>query len=136
VLKVAQHELRRVLDDRLGAIGLTTPQLPALTALTSAGPTSNAALARSCFVTPQTMHAIVTGLEEGGLVARGPDPDDGRKQLITIAPSGRDLVDRAGTIAAAVDEVMLAGLSGAEVGTVRRAFATMIGNLRAAPRAR
>ncbi|GAB2921399.1 MarR family winged helix-turn-helix transcriptional regulator [Streptomyces mayteni] len=33
-------------------------------------------------------------LERAGYVERGPDPDDGRAQLIGLTPTGRDAVDR------------------------------------------
>jgi DNA-binding MarR family transcriptional regulator len=78
VLKRAQYTLRQVMDDRLADAALTTPQYAALTALEREEGLSNAELARRCFVTPQTMHSIVTRLEEEGLLRRTPHPNHGR----------------------------------------------------------
>ena len=67
-LKRAQQALRAHLDAELRTIGLTTPQYSALAGLERSESLSNAELARQAFVTPQTMQAIVVGLERDGLV--------------------------------------------------------------------
>jgi hypothetical protein len=58
-LKRAQQALRTAMDEGLRAQGLTTPQYAALTHLEADEPLSGAELARRCFVTAQTMNAIL-----------------------------------------------------------------------------
>src|SRR3954466_11229941 len=77
-LKRAQQALRTAMDEGLRAHGLTTPQYAALTHLEAAEPLSGAELARRCFVTAQTMNAILVGLERARLVERAPHANHGR----------------------------------------------------------
>jgi DNA-binding MarR family transcriptional regulator len=53
-------------------------------------------------------------LEEAGLIARGPDPDDRRAILITLTPSGKDLIDGVTAAHLANEASLLEGLSAAE----------------------
>ncbi|MCB0010217.1 MAG: MarR family transcriptional regulator, partial [Anaerolineales bacterium] len=69
LIKRAQHALRLTIDNALAALGLTLPQYIALVHIQNEAGISNAELARRAFVTPQTMHRVVTGLAERGLLA-------------------------------------------------------------------
>src|SRR3954452_18034687 len=53
-------------------------------------------------------------LEEAGLIARGPDPDDRRAILITLTPEGKDLIDGVTAAHLAHEAYLLKGLSAAE----------------------
>jgi DNA-binding MarR family transcriptional regulator len=53
-------------------------------------------------------------LEEAGLIARGPDPDDRRAILITLTPAGKDLIDGVTAAHLANEASLLEGLSAAE----------------------
>jgi DNA-binding MarR family transcriptional regulator len=53
-------------------------------------------------------------LEEAGLIARGPDPNDRRAILITLTPKGKDLIDGVTAAHLANEASLLEGLSGAE----------------------
>lgn len=61
------------------------------------GTTSIGALAVAERVRPQSMAQTVADLQEAGLVARRADPDDGRRTLIELTDSGREVLaaDRA-----------------------------------------
>ncbi|MBB3211967.1 DNA-binding MarR family transcriptional regulator [Herbaspirillum sp. Sphag1AN] len=64
-------------------------QVDALAELDRNGPMSAAALAEIRGVTHQSMRLVVSRLEAAGLVAREPDPSDGRGWLMTLTDAGR-----------------------------------------------
>lgn len=99
-LKQAQQALRTRLDGGLREMGLTTPQYAVLAFLEVEPGASNAALARRAFVTPQTMQAILVGLERSGLIARTPHPEHGRVQTTELTALGRSTLEAASGIVA------------------------------------
>ncbi|GAA1993898.1 MarR family winged helix-turn-helix transcriptional regulator [Kitasatospora viridis] len=70
--------------------GLTMPERSALSLLDRTGPTTSAALAREAQITAQAMGATLAGLRERGLVERRPDPDDGRRIVLSLTDAGRE----------------------------------------------
>lgn len=115
VLKHAQYALRQAMDDRLIEVGLTTAQYAALTALEQEDGLSNAEVARRCFVTPQTMHSIVTRLEEEELLERTPHPTHGRIQQLHLTEEGTARLEEAHAIVEALEEEMTDPVSAEEV---------------------
>jgi len=107
----AQYALRSAMDTELRAHGITTPQYAALSALEQHGVLSGAELARRCFVTPQTMNAIVANLAGAELVTRRPHPKHGRVIEISLAPLARSLLRKAHATVRAIEEAMLHGMS-------------------------
>jgi DNA-binding MarR family transcriptional regulator len=99
-LKLAQQALRTRLDSGLREIGLTTPQYAVLTFLKHEAGVSNAELARRAFVTPQTMQAILVGLERAEFIARTAHPVHGRVQKTELTANGRAVLDAASGIVA------------------------------------
>lgn len=83
------------MDEALRSIGLTAPQYFVLAALAAQPGLSGAALARRCYVTPQTMTGIIANLAASGLVARETDPEHGRIIRTLLTPGGSDLLGRA-----------------------------------------
>ena len=67
---------------------LTLPENAALTRLNRSGPTTSSALAKLEQISPQSMGATLAGLEARGLVARQPDPQDGRRVLLSVTEAG------------------------------------------------
>ena len=113
-LKRAQHALRLAMDEALRPIGLTTPQYAALSILEDSPGLSGAALARRCFVTPQTMNAIVIQIETRGLVERRPHPQHGRILQASLTVAGQQQVMTAHQTVRRIEERMVAQLSTAE----------------------
>ncbi|PWI45748.1 MarR family transcriptional regulator [Streptomyces sp. ICBB 8177] len=68
--------------------GLTMPERSALSLLERSGPTTSSALAKEAQITAQAMGATLGALRDRGLVERRPDPDDGRRVVLTVTPSG------------------------------------------------
>ncbi|MCX5240695.1 MarR family winged helix-turn-helix transcriptional regulator [Streptomyces prunicolor] len=69
--------------------GLTMPERTALAQLDRTGPTTSSALAREAQITAQAMGATLNALRTRGLVERRPDPDDGRRAVLTVTDAGR-----------------------------------------------
>lgn len=101
-------------DAALRGLGLTAPQYAALAALAQQSGLSGAALARRCFVTPQTMTGIVANLAAADLVARDPDPEHGRIIRTRLTEQGQVLLARARIGVEQIEEEMLRDLDRAE----------------------
>jgi DNA-binding MarR family transcriptional regulator len=110
-LKRAHHALRLTTDEVLRSFELTTPQYSALNVLKAVPGLSGAALARQCFVTPQTMNEIIAHLEAVGLITRQPHPEHGRILQAYLTPAGEQLLIQADQLVAAVEKQMVSGLS-------------------------
>ena len=88
-LRVQFSRLRRRLRDLAIDDDLTPSQTAVLTRLWKEGPSSARALAGAERVHPQSMAAIVAALEQRGLIERTPDPEDGRRQVVSLTDEGR-----------------------------------------------
>lgn len=71
---------------------LTAPEMSALSRLDAGGPATPSALARAEQITPQGMGATLNRLVRRGLVARHPDPEDGRRTLMSLTEDGERVV--------------------------------------------
>ena len=124
LVKKTQQALRHAMDRALAAVGLTTPQYAALSALSSETALSNAELARRCFVTPQTMHQMIGGLEARGLTQRSRHPEHGRIVEVGITETGTELLEEAHRRVSAVEAKMAQDITAAEkeqvTGVLRR----------------
>jgi DNA-binding MarR family transcriptional regulator len=67
---------------------LTLPESAALTRLDRGGPSTASALARLEQISPQSMGATLGALEARGLIERRPDPQDGRRVVLSITDAG------------------------------------------------
>jgi DNA-binding MarR family transcriptional regulator len=71
---------------------LTLPERAALSRLDRSGPASSAELARAEQITPQAMGMTLGALESRGFVERRKDPDDGRRIIMSLTPSGGEIL--------------------------------------------
>ncbi len=67
---------------------LTLPESSALTRLDRGGPATPSALAKLEQISPQSMGATLGALEARGLVERRPDPQDGRRAVLSVTEAG------------------------------------------------
>ncbi|MBY8886038.1 MarR family transcriptional regulator [Streptomyces sp. PTM05] len=79
--------VRRVRQVPVGG-GLTMPERSALALLERSGPTTSSALAKEAQITAQAMGATLGALRDRGLVERHPDPEDGRRMVLTVTGAG------------------------------------------------
>ena len=70
----------------------TLPERSALARLDRGGSTTSGALARLEQISPQSMGATLGALEARGLVDRQPDPQDGRRAVISLTDAGRQVL--------------------------------------------
>jgi DNA-binding MarR family transcriptional regulator len=92
-LRLVVMRLARRLRQRAEA-GITPSMLSALSSVERLGPITLGDLAAAERVRPPSLTAIVSRLEEEGLVARHAAPDDGRVAMVTLTGSGVRLMER------------------------------------------
>lgn len=120
LVKQVELAVRSHLDDLLRPAGLTALQYTALTVLERHPDLSSAQLARNSFVTAQSMADMITTLEGHGLIERHRDRTDRRRLVVALTIGGRELLDRYRDQVDALEKQMLAGLTQAQISSLRR----------------
>jgi len=92
-LRVVFSRLRRRIREVATDEDLTPSQESALTLVGKHGAATASALASAEGVRPQSMAATLAALDQHGLIRRSPDPEDGRRQLISLTEAGRERVE-------------------------------------------
>jgi DNA-binding MarR family transcriptional regulator len=110
----AIHLLRR-LREADAASGISPSRLSTLSVLVFGGPASVRGLAEAEMVRSPTMTGIVQGLEDDGLIARAPDPHDGRAVVLRATPRGERLLRAARTRRIDAFEALLDAATPAEL---------------------
>ena len=115
-LRVSIGLLVRRLRQVEGPDDLTLPERSALARLDRGGPTTPSALARQEQISPQSMGATIAALEARGLVERRPDPEDGRRAVISVTGAGlRALWDRRSARTRQIARALSAGFTPTEI---------------------
>ncbi|MFG2881359.1 MarR family winged helix-turn-helix transcriptional regulator [Streptomyces sp. NPDC048297] len=92
-LRVVFSRLRRRIREVAQDADLTPSQESALSLVGKHGAATASALAAAEGVRPQSMATTLAGLDQHGLIRRSPDPEDGRRQLVTLTDTGRARVE-------------------------------------------
>jgi len=104
----------------------TWSQLMTLARIVKEGPTTTSALAQAEHMRRQSMAETVAALRANGLVTSGPDPDDGRKTLISGTSEGVALSKNISAAREAwLDEAIRARLDPADQQTLLKAASIM-----------
>jgi DNA-binding MarR family transcriptional regulator len=85
-LRAVYRKLKLRVREHGGGNDLTPSQASVLLRLEKDGSATVSSLARAEGMRPQSMSAIVTPLQESGLVIGAPDPSDGRQTLMSLTP--------------------------------------------------
>ena len=84
--------LKRRVREEAPPEDLTWGQLSVLGQLYRGGPVTVSELARAECMRPQSMGETIAALQALGLVAGSPDPQDGRRTLLSLTAKARDMV--------------------------------------------
>lgn len=85
-IRSVARKLKKRLREHGGRNDLSSSQISVLLRLEQDGSATVSSLARVEGMRPQSMSAIVTPLQEAGLVSGAPDPVDGRQMLMSLTP--------------------------------------------------
>jgi DNA-binding MarR family transcriptional regulator len=129
MVKQVELAVRARLDEIVRPVGLTATQYTALTVLERHPDMSSAQLARSSFVTAQSMADIITALEARSLIERHRDKNDRRRLVVALTDKGHALLDRCRDEIADLEATMLTGLTAAQTNALRAVLARCHANL-------
>ena len=105
---------RRLLADGFASAGVRGYHYRLLAALEEFGQASQAALGRRTSIDRSDVVAALNDLAARGLIERSPDPDDRRRNVITITPAGTKQLRTLDQVLAGIQEQLLAPLSAAD----------------------
>jgi len=88
-LRSLTGRLKRRLREQSGGGDLTPSQTAVLLRLEKEGPATTSSLARAEGMRPQSMGTLIAALDDAGLVAGTPDPDDGRQTILSLTDACR-----------------------------------------------
>jgi len=107
-------------------INLTPTQWAALAKLTETGPCSQNQLGRLTSMDVATIKGVIDRLTARGLTETSPDPDDGRRLLVSLTRAGQAMAEKAAPHALAISKETLAPLDAKE----RETFVALLSKLR------
>jgi DNA-binding MarR family transcriptional regulator len=118
--------LRRLADRRLKSFGMSWSHLPVINALAANEALSQKALAELVAVEQPTMVATLARMERDGIIARRPDPKDGRSVLFSLMPATRKKLPAIRRAVSEVNDDALEGLPVNERARFRALLEAMI----------
>src|ERR1700723_3544550 len=113
ILRLAWQRHATIFAREIGS-NLTPAQWTALAKLTETGPCSQNQLGRLTAMDVATIKGVIDRLTARGLTETGPDPEDGRRLLVSLTRAGRQLAEKAIPNALAITKETLAPLDAKE----------------------
>jgi DNA-binding MarR family transcriptional regulator len=120
---------RALLEDALRDESLTLPQLKLLKAIQEQTGASAAALARTCFVTPQTMQSILTRAVREQWIVRGKSVGNNRILTASLTALGEAVLERGSQMSARVEEILWRGIGNSTLQQLNEILEAGIANL-------
>ncbi len=106
--------LHKLVDQRLRAEGLSASQIPVLVALRDGRKLTQKELTAIAGVEQPSMAQLLGRMEKDGLIRREPDPQDGRKSLISLTEQALPLIRTGRGVLHHIDIEATSGLSDAD----------------------
>jgi DNA-binding MarR family transcriptional regulator len=103
-----------LVGESLAQEGVRRQHYSVLTSLAEQGAASQATLGRRLWIDRSDLHALLTELERDGLVARVRDPEDRRRNVVTLTAAGKALLRRLDKRVDAAQAALLEPLSAGE----------------------
>ena len=95
---------------------LSLPEMSALARLHRTGPATSGTLAKLEQISPQSMGATLAGLEARGRAQRHPDPEDGRRAVLSLTEAGQQVLrDKRSARVAQLAQALSNGFTPAEL---------------------
>lgn len=88
-VRVVFGRVKRRLKELADTDDLTPSQSSVLSRIDKDGPASASELAAAERIRPQSIAAILAALRDADLIQRHPDPQDGRRQVVSLTTAGR-----------------------------------------------
>lgn len=114
LLRRAHQRATALFLAHIGAEDITPTQFAALVKLRDEGRLSQNHLGRLTAMDRATILGVIRRLDARGLIARAPDPHDGRRTVLRLSPKGVALIRRLVPNGLKVSEAILAPLKPAE----------------------
>ncbi|MEU8226346.1 MarR family transcriptional regulator [Kribbella sp. NPDC048915] len=111
LLTQSAAQAHRVVTESFAAGGARAYHFRLLATLVEFGPASQATLGRRSSIDRSDVVAALNELEEDGFVERSPDPEDGRRNVITITTAGKRHYRRLTKLIGSAQEEIFAPLS-------------------------
>ncbi|WP_405484886.1 MarR family winged helix-turn-helix transcriptional regulator [Nocardia sp. NBC_00511] len=118
VINQAAITANRLTDQALTGTGSRRYHFAMLAALDEFGPSSQADLGRCTGIDRSDIVAAINAMVEQGYVRRSPDPNHGRRNIITLTDAGKKHLESLGDLLAEAQTELVRGLSAKEAETV------------------
>ncbi|WP_213982104.1 MarR family transcriptional regulator [Sphingomonas sp. dw_22] len=129
LIGIAARQLARINEERLRPLGLAIAQIPVVVALKDGAAIPQKELARIAGVEQPSMAQLLARMERDGLIARAPNPDDGRSSLVSLTPKAMAQLDPGRRMLLAGNADALRGMTPAEVESFTALLQRVIANL-------
>jgi DNA-binding MarR family transcriptional regulator len=86
-------------------------------------------VAEACHISPASVAISLKRIEKAGLITRNPDPDDNRKNHLSVTPKGEDALKQFRKICDTTDKEMFKGFSDEEIDTLHSLLSRLHENL-------
>lgn len=133
LFKHAERLMSELNVEALAPFGIHPRDLGVLLVIDSFEPASQQQVALRMGVDRTTMVAIVDELEAKGIIARHPDAEDRRRNVIELTPAGHDILDQATKASDAAEAKLLAPLDPEESEQLRDLLARVLAHGSAQP---
>jgi DNA-binding MarR family transcriptional regulator len=122
LLKHAQLRLAELTGAAMAPFGVTGRECGVLIAIDSRAPLSQQEVAHRLAVDRTSMVALIDDLEGKGLVQRRRDPDDRRKNVVTLTEAGRTTLRQASRAGDEAERRFLSALPGDQAALLKEAL--------------